>query len=445
MGNAIRTRKERPSSFFEWFFRAEVSGSLFLMACAVLAMVLANSPWADQYRALANSYIGISWGEAVFKLSLEHWIKDGLMTIFFFVVGLEIKRELVVGELSTLREASLPVGAAIGGAIVSVAIYLFFHLGGPGERGWAIPMATDIAFALGILALFGSRAPIGLKVFLSALAIADDMLAVSVIALFYTEQINLPALAVASLCMALIVVANRMQLRSVLIFFALAVGTWAGILASGIHATVAGVLVALLVPVTARRRPGEFVDFAGALLKKLHRSGATETSIITDKAQLRAIDSIYLAADDTRPPGVTLEHALHPVQSFVIVPLFALFAAGISFGAAFGGGGATVGLSISLGLILGKPIGVMLGSWLIVVSGLGQLPDGVTWPQILGASALAGVGFTMSIFIGELAFTDANIINEAKFGVLIGSLVSGAIGYLILNRFLPRTPLGPTA
>ena len=184
----------------------------------------------------------------------------------------------------------------------------------------------------------------------------------------------------------------------------------------------------------------EFVDFAGAQLKKLHRSGATETSIITDKAQLRAIDSIYLAADDTRPPGVTLEHALHPVQSFVIVPLFALFAAGVPLGDAFGGGGATVGLAVSSGLILGKPIGIMFASWLIVASGLGRLPDSVTWLQVFGVSALAGVGFTMSIFIGELAFTDDNIINEAKLGVLIGSLVSGAIGYLILNRFLPRTP-----
>ncbi len=440
MGKARSPREERRNGVFEWFFHSEVSGSIVLMACAVLAMVLANSPWADQYFALANSYIGISWGETIFKLSLEHWIKDGLMAIFFFVVGLEIKRELVVGELSTLRQASLPVGAALGGAIVPAAIYLFFQLGGPGERGWAIPMATDIAFALGILALFGSRAPIGLKVFLSALAIADDMLAVSVIALFYTDQINLPALAVALLFMALIVLANRMRLRSTLIFVALAVGVWAGVLASGIHATVAGVLVALLVPVTAQRRPGEFVDFADAQLKKFHRSGATETSIITDKAQLKAIDSIYLAADDTRPPGVTLEHALHPVQSFVIVPLFALFAAGVPLAGAFGGDGATVGLAVSSGLILGKPIGIMFASWLVVASGLGQLPDSVTWPQVLGVSALAGVGFTMSIFIGELAYTDVNIINQAKLGVLIGSLVSGAIGYLILNRFLPRTP-----
>ena len=354
------------------------------------------------------------------------------MAIFFFVVGLEIKRELVVGELSTVRQAILPVGAALAGAVVPAAIYLIFHLGGPGERGLAIPMATDIAFALGILALFGSRAPIGLKVFLSALAIADDMLAVSVVALFYTEQIDPTALAFAALFMALIAAANRMAVRQTLVYVALAVGAWAAVLASGIHATIAGVLVALLVPVTARRRPGEFVDFASEQLKKLQRSGATETSIITDKAQLQAIDSIYLAADETRPPGVTLEYALHPVQSFLIAsdpnaPLLR-----------YRGAGTTGGLAVALALILGKQIGIMLVSWVIVASGQAQLPEGVTWKQIWGASALAGVGFTMSIFIGELAFTDESIVNEAKLGVLIGSLVSGGLGYLILNRALPR-------
>lgn len=438
MSSVASGREQRRSGVFEWFVHSEVSGSVVLMASAVLALVLANSPLADQYFALQKTYIGVTWGEASFKLSLEHWIKDGLMAIFFFVVGLEIKRELVVGELSTVRQATLPVGAALAGAVVPAAIYLIFHLGGPGERGFAIPMATDIAFALGILALFGSRAPIGLKVFLSALAIADDMLAVSVVALFYTEQIDLTALAFAALFMALIGAANRMRLRQTLVYVALAVGAWAAVLASGIHATIAGVLVALLVPVTAQRRPGEFVDFASEQLKKLRRSGATETSIITDKAQLKAIDSIYLAADETRPPGVTLEHALHPVQSFLIVPLFALFAAGIPLGGELGGAGAPVGLAVALGLILGKQIGIMLGSWVIVASGQGQLPEGVTWKQIWGASALAGVGFTMSIFIGELAFTDESIVNEAKLGVLIGSLVSGGLGYLILNRALPR-------
>lgn len=438
MSSITNTEERRQSSFYEWFVRSEVSGSVVLMCCAVVALTLANSPWAEQYFALSKTYVGITWGDATFKLTLSYWIKDGLMAIFFFVVGLEIKRELVVGELSSMRQAALPVGAALGGAIVPAAIYLYFHLGGPGERGWAIPMATDIAFALGILALFGSRAPIGLKVFLSALAIADDMMAVSVIALFYTDQINPLALASAAVCMALIVLANRLSIRSPLVFMILAVGTWASILASGVHATIAGVLVALLIPVTANRRPREFVDLARAQLQKLQRAEPTETSIITDKGQLRTIDSIYMAAADTRPPGVTLEHALHPVQAFLIVPLFALFAAGVPIGGAMGGDGPPVGLAVALGLVLGKPIGIMLASWLIVASGKGQLPTNVTWPQILGASGLAGVGFTMSIFIGELAFVDESIVNEAKLGILFGSLISGIFGYLVLHRVLPK-------
>jgi len=439
MNSSASAKEKREKGTFNWFFHSEVSGSVVLMASAVLALILANSPFADRYFALANTYIGISWHEASFKLSLEHWIKDGLMAIFFFVVGLEIKRELVVGELSSVRQAMLPVGAALGGAIVPAAIYLIFHLGGPGERGWAIPMATDIAFALGILALFGSRAPIGLKVFLSALAIADDMLAVSMIALFYTDQINLMALGIAALFMALIVVANRMRIRSPLVYVAFGVGAWASVMTSGVHATIAGVLVALLVPVTAWRRPAEFAVFAHAQLNELERSGATESSIVTNKSQLNVIDSIYLAADETRPPGVTLEHALHPVQSFLIVPLFALFAAGIPLGDALeGGSGAPVGLAIALALTVGKTLGITFASWLVVASGRGELPLGVNWMHIWGVSFLGGIGFTMSIFIGELAFTDASIINEAKLGILIGSIVSGVLGYLILHLTLPK-------
>ena len=213
MSDAVSVPEHRRAGVFEWFIHSQVSGSIVLMASAVVALILANSPFAERYFAFAETYIGLTWGEASFKLSLEHWIKDGLMAIFFFVVGLEVKRELAVGELSTLRQAMLPVGAALGGAMVPAAIYLFFHLGGPGERGWAIPMATDIAFALGLLALFGARAPVGLKVFLSALAIADDMLAVSVIALFFTDEIQLTSLVLAGVFMALIVAADRMHVR----------------------------------------------------------------------------------------------------------------------------------------------------------------------------------------------------------------------------------------
>ncbi len=438
MSETGSTTNQQRRGYFEWFFHSEVTGSFVLMACAVIALILANSAWADQYFQLSETYIGLSWGDSVFRLSLESWIMDGLMAIFFFVVGLEIKRELVVGELSTVRQASLPVGAAIGGAVVPAAIYLAFNLGGTGERGWAIPMATDIAFALGILALFGSRAPTGLKVFLTALAIADDMLAVSIIALFYTEQVNLGALAIAAAFMAGIVVASRMRLRPTMIYIALAVGAWAAVLASGINATVAGVLVALLIPIQGQRRPSEFIRFTREQLDELQDSGATHDSIVAEESQREILDSIHLAAEDTRPPGITLEYALHPVQSFLILPLFALLAAGVPLSGALQGGGSAITFAVALALVVGKPIGIMLACWMVVMSGKGQLPSGVSWLQISGASALAGVGFTMSIFIGELAFTDENLVNDAKFGVLIGSLVSGLLGYVILHRTLPR-------
>ena len=241
---------------FDRFLHSQVASSGVLVFFALLALIWANSPWADQYFALAKIKLGFSLGDSAYVHSLGHWIKDGLMAIFFFVVGLEIKRELVVGELSSIRRAALPVSAAIGGAVVPALIYAFFNFGGPGSSGWGIPMATDIAFALGVLALFGSRVPIGLKVFLTALAIADDMLAVLVIALFYTAQINFIAIASALVFLALIFAANKAMVRQIGVYLILAFGTWVSIEASGIHATIAGVLVALLVPVKGHDRTG---------------------------------------------------------------------------------------------------------------------------------------------------------------------------------------------
>jgi len=241
------TNQNQSAGMFQRFFHSQVSGSFVLMACTVVALVWANSPWGDAYFNLSDTYIGISWGGSAFKMSLSHWIMDGLMAIFFFVVGLEIKREIVLGELSTFRKAGLPVSAALGGAVVPALIYAAFNAGGPAVRGWGVPMATDIAFALGILALFGTRAPIGLKVFLTALAIADDMIAVLVIAFFYTERIDFTALAVAAVLLVLIPLAGRLGIRQMWIYVLLATGAWAGVLASGIHATIAGVLIAMVV------------------------------------------------------------------------------------------------------------------------------------------------------------------------------------------------------
>jgi NhaA family Na+:H+ antiporter len=424
---------------FENFLHSQVASSVVLVLFTVIALMWANSPWAEQYFALSKVRIGVSWNDLVYKHSLAHWVKDGLMAVFFFVVGLEIKRELVVGELSSIRRALLPITAALGGALVPAAIYLYFNAGTPGVRGWGIPMATDIAFALGILSLFGSRVPVGLKVFLAALAIADDMLAVLVIALFYTSQLDLLAIALAGVFLALILGASRLGIGQSWIYLILAVAVWVTLEASGIHATIAGVLVALLVPVKALHEPERSVEAIKGNIAVLERSELSRASLNLDPQQREAVNGISVAAEEIMPPGIYLEQLFHPLQSFVILPLFALFAAGVAFDHqtldTFPG---AVGLGIMVGLFLGKQVGIILFSYLAMRLGGADLPQGTTWAQLWGVSALAGIGFTMSIFIGELAFVDPALIAEAKIGIILASLVSGVVGYLILNKALPR-------
>ena len=429
---------------FQRFVHSEVSGSIVLLGATVAALVWANvDAWKDFYRQLVHTTLALTWdGENLISLSLDHWIGDGLMVIFFFVVGLEIKREVVIGQLSRRELAILPACAAFGGIIVPAAIYSVFNMGGPGASGWAIPMATDIAFALGILALFGKKVPIGLKVFLTALAIVDDLAAVIVIAVFYTAQIMWLGLAVAAIFLFLIHVAVRMKVRRTGIYIILCVGVWIGVLVSGVHATVAGVLLALLVPVQALVDPHELLGRVRRRVDELKGSDLTRRSMVDNPEQMEALDELYLAADDLRPPGLVLEHYLHPVQAFLILPLFALFKAGVEFGAETAGQAAEwVPLGIVLGLVVGKPIGVTGASWLTVKSGFASLPEGVTWRQIWGTSFLAGVGFTMSIFISELAFRGRpEIIGEAKIGVLLASVLAGVIGFIVLSGAFKASP-----
>jgi NhaA family Na+:H+ antiporter len=441
MSQPQATDQKQSKSIFEWFFHSEVSGSLVLLAATIVALIWANSPWAQSYFDLAHTKIKLSWGAANFGMSLQHWINDGLMVIFFFVVGLEIKRELLVGRLSSFDRAKLPVMAALGGMIVPALIYFLINPSGPESRGWGVPMATDIAFALGILALFGKRAPLGLKVFLTALAIADDLGAVTVIALFYTEEIRWVGLIVAAGFMVAIWLANRANLRRPGLYIILAVGVWAGVLASGVHATVAGIFVAMLVPVRSLIDPERFLQIADQKIKRLRASKLTQESMIDDTEQYDHLEELYHTVDDMGPPGLRLEHHLHPIQAFIILPLFAFFNAGVAITSEMLAiPPAPVTLGIILGLFVGKMVGVFLFSWLAVKLVGGALPAGVTWPQIYGAGLLAGVGFTMSLFVSELAYTDALLMSEAKFGILIGSLISGVVGYLILSRFLPQKP-----
>jgi NhaA family Na+:H+ antiporter len=424
--------------YFDWFYRSEVTGSILLLACAVAALVIANSPWADAYNDLLHTYIGVSWGDASFKLSLHHWINDGLMVIFFFVVGLEIKRELVVGELSSAEKAVLPVAAAVGGMFVPAAMYFAFNTGGPGASGWGVPMATDIAFALGVLAIFGTRAPLGLKVFLTALAIADDLGAVVVIALFYTERINVVALAVAVVFLVILYPVVRLRVKRRGLVLALMVVVWLAIFTSGVHATIAGVLLALVIPVRPKVNPRQFVSDAEAVLEKLKQRQESESCIVTDREQLHALEFVHTGSGDALPAGLMLEHSLHPVQVWFVLPLFALANAGVRIDSHIGEALANpISLGIIAGLVVGKPIGITLMTWLAVKSGKGFLPQGVNWLQVVGAGCLAGIGFTMSLFIADLAWNDEALIANAKIGILTASLISGILGFVLLSRSLP--------
>jgi NhaA family Na+:H+ antiporter len=428
-------------SVLDWFIHSEVAGSVVLLVCTVAALLWANSPWAAAYHHLAHMEIAVAVGASIFALSLQHWVNDGLMVVFFFVVGLEIKRELSVGHLASVRRATLPVAAAVGGMVLPALLYASLNAGGAGARGWGVPMATDIAFALGILALLGSRVPMGLKVFLTALAIADDLGAVLVIALFYTEQIRGDALAAAAILLVFIAVMIRRDVRQPLVYGVLCIGVWVAILGSGIHATVAGILIAMLVPVRPRLPASEFLARASAGLDALRASALTRDSVLGNEEQLDALVALDDAATDMRPPGLTLERFLHPLQAFVILPLFAFFNAGVSLG---GRGLAVladpVTLGVIVGLVAGKAVGVSLLSWLAVRGGRAMLPDGVTWPHIVGVGLLAGVGFTMSLFVSELAFGPGALLDAAKLGILIASLTAGVCGYLLLRVVLSLGP-----
>jgi len=425
-------------TFFDRFLHSQASGSIVLIIATIIALVWANSPWSKLYFDLSHLNIGVIFGGKTYQMGLAHWVKDGLMTIFFFVVGLEIKREVLLGELSSLRRATLPVLAAVGGAVTPALIYFFFNPSGPAASGWGVPMATDIAFALGILALLDDKVPNGLKVFLTALAIVDDLIAVLVIAIFYTAQINVKSLIWAAFFLTMFYGVVKIKSRRPILYLVPAIGAWSCIMVSGIHATIAGVLIALLVPVRPKIDPRSYLDKISLALHKLDIYGfnASKTEYAS-KDQWPLIEKIYLTADDMIPSGLFLEKHLHPIQAFVILPLFALFSAGVAINAStlasFPG---PISLGIIVGLFFGKQIGIVGMTWLAKLLGLIDLPEGVKWPHIWGVSILAGIGFTMSIFISELGFNEATMIDEAKIAIFIASILSGLIGFFVLRATL---------
>jgi NhaA family Na+:H+ antiporter len=413
------------------FLEIESASGILLVVCTLLALVLANSPWAEAWNSFWHTEARLGVGGWELRASLAHWVNDGLMTIFFFLVGLEIKRELVDGELRTVRKAALPIVAALGGMIAPAAIYLLLAGSGQGARGWGIPMATDIAFAVGILALLGRRVPIGLKIFLLALAIADDIGAILVIALFYSGAIHLAALGLAALGLIFIYGMNRLAVRSIVAYWIAGAGVWLAMHYSGIHPTIAGVALGLMTPGRAWVAGESLVEI---LLDAVDR---LDGRIDRPHDRSRLVGDLTATARETLSPLERLETALHPWVAFVIMPIFALANAGVALQPA----AAThrIAWAVAAGLVLGKPLGITVFSWLAVRSGAAQLPAGVNWRSLFGAGCLGGIGFTMSLFIASLAL-EGTPLDAGKIGILAGSTISAAAGLVLLLAYLPAAP-----
>jgi len=423
------------------FLRIEAAGGILLLAATALALVWANSPWAQSYDDFWHIPISVGIGSFELNHSLAHWVNDGLMVIFFFVVGLEIKREMLVGELSSVRQATIPIAAAIGGMAAPALIYIAINAGGAGAGGWAIPCATDIAFALGVMAMLGKRVPVQLKIFLMALAIVDDIGAVLIIAFFYTSDLQWAALWAGAGIMVLLVAANLLHVRKPVVYGILGVLLWIAVLESGVHATLAGVVLAFTIPASFRIQGRDFVSFARKAVDEFEAAGGNENDCMTNEHRQRWVHGLEQACEHVQTPLLRLEHFLHPISSFFIVPVFALANAGVSIGTGVGEALMTrVSLGIIVGLVLGKQIGIMGFTWLAVKLNLGSLGEGVSWKQVYAASWLAGIGFTMSIFIANLGFGAGENLYAAKIGVLAGSLVAGVVGFTLLRAFTsPRT------
>lgn len=419
---------------FQQFFQTEAAGGARLLVCACAALALANSAWAPTYHRLLNATIAVDGGGHVLSLTVHQFINDGLMAVFFLLVGLEIKREVLAGELASARHAALPIAGAIGGIVVPTVIYLIANGGGVGSRGWAIPMATDIAFALGALALVAPGAPGGLKVFLAALAIVDDVAAVLVIALFYTSDVTWTALGWAGLILLSLAALNLLRVRRLAPYLFLGLLLWYFVHQSGLHATIAGVLLAFAIPTRTQINAGEFSARARSLLDSFDRTETGDGLVLTSKGQQDAIFGLERASEGVTAPLLRLEHALHHFSAFVVMPLFALSNAGVELTGVRTG---RVTLAVLVGLTLGKPLGITCAALAAVRLRFASLPDGVSWLALHGCAWLAGIGFTMSLFIATLAFDDAALLDSAKVGILSASIISGVIGALVLRRARP--------
>ncbi|HJP82842.1 MAG TPA: Na+/H+ antiporter NhaA, partial [Fimbriimonadaceae bacterium] len=415
--------------------RTEASSGILLMVVAIVAVVWANSPFAPAYSQLWETPVRLSFGEYSLSLSLLHWINDGLMAVFFFAVGLEIKRELLVGHLADIRQAVLPIVGAVGGMVVPALIFAAMNRGTPSANGWGIPMATDIAFALGALSLLGSRIPTSLKVFLAAVAIVDDLGAVLVIAVFYSGGIVWGSLGIAALLLLGLVILARIGVRNPALYLLTGVVVWLLFLNSGVHATVAGVLLAMCIPARVKLEASEFAREAQGRLDEFKDLIPGQMTASITGEQQAALHDLEVACEKAQMPLQRIGDKIQPLVSFGIMPIFAFANAGIALeGSSLAGLRSPIGLGIILGLVLGKPIGILLSVWLAVKGRLVALPVDVDWRQMSGVGALAGIGFTMSLFISGLAFVGEAYSNWAKLAICCASLISGGLGLAILAK-----------
>ncbi|MGE5429528.1 MAG: Na+/H+ antiporter NhaA [Syntrophomonadaceae bacterium] len=420
---------------FQEFIQTETFSGILLLFFTALALIWTNTSLKDSYFNLWHTKISLGFGSFLLQEPLHFWINDGLMAIFFFMVGLEIKREILAGELSSPRLAALPVIAAAGGMLFPALIYLSINLGTPAVQGWGIPTATDIAFALGIMSLVGKKVPLGLKVFLAALAIADDMGAVIIIAIFYSAGISIMWLTIAGAFFALQMLMNRLNVNRNTVYAILGIGLWFALWKTGIHPTIAGVLSAIAIPARTKTPDVDFSDTARQYLSEYDNAPKTYDNPLITKEEQEALLGLVTITENAQTPLQRIEHKLQPWVSYFIMPLFALANAGVEIGRDIAEAYSTPStIGVMLGLFLGKPVGITLFSYLSVKFRLASLPAGANWMSMLGTGAVAGIGFTMSIFIANLAFgSESPFLSFAKIGILSASLLSGLAGWLILR------------
>ena len=416
------------------FIRSETFGGIFLAISTALALIVANSALGDLYRDFFHLNFGFSLGEYFVGMSLHHWINDVLMSFFFLLVGLEIKREMLFGELNSFSKSAFPAIAALGGMIVPGLIYYVLNMGTASSHGFGIPMATDIAFALGVMLMLGKRVPIALKVFLVTLAVVDDLGAIVVIALFYGGDISASYMLASGIVIALLIVCNYLGIKQLKVYLALGVLLWFFVHASGIHATISAVILAFCIPVRAKQNFSSFGEKI-KLWSKRAKHKQQDDCILLDTHSVEFIHEIHQNIIDTQNPLLRLEHFLHPWSAYFIMPLFAFANAGVSIGSQFDFSIDHIFLGVFLGLVVGKPVGIFLATFLCEKLGVAKRPDGISWASIIGAGMLAGIGFTMSLFVSQLAFDTDAAKELSKITILIASLSSCIIGVIFLLIF----------